>query len=220
MEKHGEPLNARDRIKHAALKLFAERGIDGVSVREITRLAGQKNQGSLNYYFGLKENLVRELVVDGAKIMDIRRNQALDQLEASGVPLSVRQITDILVFPATGVTAPGSVEGEDYNRFLFLLELSHRRVFMEALDDQWNSGYQRCLDHLRRLMPPMTEAEKNQRFIFIGAYLGSVLAKREHALTGPRPGIWTAEDTLNHFSQTIVAILTAPATMQVSDMAR
>jgi hypothetical protein len=47
---------------------------------------------------------------------------------------------------------------------------------------RWNSGFLRCLDHLRRLMPEMPAALKNQRFVFMGAYLGGVLAAREAQL--------------------------------------
>ena len=72
---------ARDQIKLAARRLFAERGVDGVSTREIVKAAGQKNQGSLNYYFGTKEELVRELVVDGAKLIDEFSRGRLDQTQ-------------------------------------------------------------------------------------------------------------------------------------------
>ena len=63
-----EAPGAREQIKLAARRLFAIRGIDGVSVREIVEAAEQKNHGSLAYYFGTKEALVRELVADGAKL--------------------------------------------------------------------------------------------------------------------------------------------------------
>jgi AcrR family transcriptional regulator len=43
-----------------------------VSVRDIVLAAGQRNSGSLRYYFGTKEDLARELVADGAKLIDKR----------------------------------------------------------------------------------------------------------------------------------------------------
>jgi AcrR family transcriptional regulator len=64
--------STRDLLKLAARRLFAHRGLDGVSVRDIVLAAGQRNSGSLHYYFGTKENLARELVADGAKLIDSR----------------------------------------------------------------------------------------------------------------------------------------------------
>ena len=60
----------REGLKSAARKLFAERGFDGVTVRDIIQAAGQRNGASLYYHFRTKEALVLELVVDGAKLID------------------------------------------------------------------------------------------------------------------------------------------------------
>ena len=204
--------NAREQIKLAARRLFALRGIDGVSVREIVEAAAQKNHGSLSYYFGTKEALVRELVADGAKLIDERRNAFLDALEAKGGPCFVREVVEALVYPSIGLAGAHENEEDTYTRFIVHLGMSHRELFMDALEKRWNSGYLRALEHLRRLMPDMPAAAKNQRFVFMGAYLGSVLAMREAALTDPsRPHpTWSSEDTLPHLVQTMTVMLEAP----------
>jgi hypothetical protein len=83
---------------------------------------------------------------------------------------------------------------------------------MDALDGRWNAGYLRCLDHLRRLMPDMPAAKKNQRFIFLGTTLGALLSAREAELADrsrPHP-MWGSDATLAHAAQTIAAMLEAP----------
>lgn len=51
-----EDLTARARIRDAAIGLFAERGVDGTTVRDITRAAGV-SPGLLRHHFGSKEDL-------------------------------------------------------------------------------------------------------------------------------------------------------------------
>jgi AcrR family transcriptional regulator len=57
-------MSTREKIKEEALKLFAERGFDGVSVRDIAR-AADANVSAVSYHFGGKEELLREVVSDG-----------------------------------------------------------------------------------------------------------------------------------------------------------
>ena len=197
-------------IKSIALRLFAERGVDGVTVREIAATAGQKNHGAVGYYFGTKEALVREIVADGARIIDERRNTLLDRIDADGGPRSVREIVDVIIFPSL---EPFNDNGDDcYMRFTVMLNMTHRDLFVSAVDNLWNRGYQRCLSHLRRLMPPMSAAKKNQRLMFLGSYIAMMLAMRQTALsdTTRAHSTWPSEATLRHLAHTASAIIEAP----------
>ena len=46
------------RLIETAERLFAERGVNGVSLREIGAEAGQRNTGAVRYHLGSKEQLV------------------------------------------------------------------------------------------------------------------------------------------------------------------
>ncbi len=203
---------AAEHMKRVARRLFAERGVDGVTVRDIAEAAGQRNHGAVSYHFGSKETLVREIIRDGAILIDERRNAALDAREADGGPATISEVVDILVYTATAMDE--SAVGEDsYIRFVTMLGMTHRELFLSALEGRWNSGYLRCLDHLRRLMPAdMPSAMKNQRFVFMGAYLSSILSLREAALTDTSRAhpIWQSEQTLRHFASTLTALIEAP----------
>jgi AcrR family transcriptional regulator len=54
--------STKDQIFHAAVKVFAQRGYRGATVREICSLAGAANINSINYYFGGKENLYKDIL--------------------------------------------------------------------------------------------------------------------------------------------------------------
>ncbi len=123
--------DAVDALKQAAMKLFAERGVDGVTVREIAAAAGQRNHGAVGYHFGSKADLIRTLIVDGAELINRRRNSMLDALEASGAPVSLEEVIGVMVFPSIDLTAEG--EEECYNRFIVLFSMAHRAQFLEAL---------------------------------------------------------------------------------------
>jgi AcrR family transcriptional regulator len=197
-------------IKMIALRLFAERGVDGVTVREIAAAAGQKNHGAVGYYFGTKEALVREIVADGAKVIDDRRNALLDEMEASGGPTTMREMVDAIIYPSLDPFDEG--ERDCYMRFTVILHTTHMELFTSAIGNQWNKGYQRCLAHLRRLMPAMPAHIKNQRLLFLGSYLAMVMALRQTALsdTTRAHSTWPAAETLRHLSLTATAMLAAP----------
>src|SRR5215469_6327642 len=55
-ERSAEDLTARARIRDAALALFAERGMDGTTIRDIARAAGVSG-GLVRHHFGSKEDL-------------------------------------------------------------------------------------------------------------------------------------------------------------------
>lgn len=202
---------AAAQLMRAACRLFAERGVDGVTVRDIAEAAGQKNHGAVTYHFGSKEALIRAVLLEGAAVIDERRNAWLDEMEARGGPQRVREVVEVLIRASVDLAGPGGAD--DYNRFVVLLSLSHRDLFLQTLGGRWNSGYLRCLAHLRRLMPPMSAAMQNQRFVFMGAYLGGVLAARDAQLADTTRGhpTWRAERTLAHFVATMTALLEAPA---------
>lgn len=199
-----------EHIKHVALRLFAEHGIDGVTVRDIAKAAGQRNHGAVGYHFGTKDALVREIIIDGARIIDERRQRKLDELEAAGDPVTVRQILEVMVYPSLQLS--GDDEDDCYLRFTVVLNMTHRELFTSAIGNQWNRGYQRCLSHLRRLMPAMPAAIKNQRMIFVGGYIAMVLALRQTALsdTTRTHSTWPSSETLRHIVLTASAIIEAP----------
>ncbi|NIJ41882.1 AcrR family transcriptional regulator [Parvibaculum indicum] len=203
---------AAQHLKQIACRLFAERGVDGVTVREIAEAAGQKNHAAVGYHFGSKEALIREIVLDGAILIDEYRNALLDALEAQGGPSTVREVVEVLIRSSVRALEGSQLENS-YNRFVTMLGMTHRDFFMETLDGKWNSGYLRCLDHLRRLETTLTPSALNQRFVFMGAYLGSVISAREAALSDAsrQHPTWSADETLTHLAVTLTALLEAPA---------
>lgn len=57
-----ENIDSRSRLLDAAEILFADKGYNGISTRDIAALA-KVNLGSIPYYFGTKENLLKEVLM-------------------------------------------------------------------------------------------------------------------------------------------------------------
>ena len=88
----------RDRILEAAGQLFAERGFESTTVRDICQAAGA-NVAAVNYYFGDKERLYVEAVVrahkwrlDQAQLPDWNENTTARQKLADFIETFFRRV--------------------------------------------------------------------------------------------------------------------------------
>lgn len=196
----------RGELKRAARRLFAERGIAAVGMRDILDAAGQRNAAAVHYYFGGKDELLRELVIDGARTTEARRREMVDALEAEGVTLD--GIVRALIVPS--IELPGEWgEGETYLRFIGHLQAERRQLFREAAVND-SPAYGRCYDHVRALMPHLPLAVVNQRLLFAGLAMQAILEAREAALDGADAHdhpYWTREGALDAIVDAVKAIL-------------
>ena len=95
------PTDTKDQILDTAERLFAESGIDAVSLRTITAEASV-NLAAIHYHFGSKEALVKE--VFGRRVIPLNRQRLalLDEAEARAGdgPLAVEDVLRALFAPA------------------------------------------------------------------------------------------------------------------------
>jgi AcrR family transcriptional regulator len=88
----------RARLVATAERLFAERGIDSVSLAEINRAAGQRNRSALQYHFGNREGLVHAILDKHTPGIDQRRHAMLDELLPADEP-DLHSLIEALVLP-------------------------------------------------------------------------------------------------------------------------
>jgi len=82
--------DTRQKLLEAARALFAERGVESVSLREIARAAGQANVNAPQYHFGDRETLLAEVVDPHHREVDARRHALLDEIDAGRGPRADR----------------------------------------------------------------------------------------------------------------------------------
>jgi AcrR family transcriptional regulator len=201
--------DTKAQLKAAAQLLFARYGVNAVTVQQIVNAAGQRNNAALHYHFGDKDELIRQLVVDGAKVLDQRRREMLNALEIRGRPPSVRDILVVLVMPVFELSNDARWAG--YVRFTSNLQSTNRAMLRPALNSKWNGGYVACLAHLKALLPAIPEPLIDQRLSILGIYANAILSAREAALDTPtarQARFWQRRYTLENILDTLEATIT------------
>ncbi len=95
------PAETRQRIVETAEKLFALRGIEAVSIRDITQAAGV-NLAAINYHFGTKYGLAAEVFKQCINPLNVQRLVLLDDVEArsSDKPPKLEAVLEAMIRPA------------------------------------------------------------------------------------------------------------------------
>ncbi len=88
----------RQRIVDAAERLFAEHGIDNVTLLDIARSAQQKNRGALQYHFGDKSGLINAVLDKHGDQISRRRKPLVDALIARVEP-TLKDLVEAYVLP-------------------------------------------------------------------------------------------------------------------------
>src|SRR5215470_4653803 len=97
-ERSAEDLTARARIRDAALRLFAERGVGTATIRDIAKAAGVSG-GLVRHHFGSKDGL--RAACDSyalEQILRIKEQMVLDGQMASAGFLSAAHPTILLIY--------------------------------------------------------------------------------------------------------------------------
>ncbi|MET7398698.1 helix-turn-helix domain-containing protein [Dactylosporangium sp. NPDC005572] len=169
-----EDLTARARIRDAAIRLFAERGMDGTTVRDITQAAGV-SPGLLRHHFGSKEALREECdtyVLD--RMIEIKQELVFDGKLANPAALPSIHPTILLYYKyVTQALLDGS--------------RSAASMFddMVALTEQW----------IAKNAPDVSEDHRAYAAVMVGMQSG-MLAMHNHVSRALGVDVFTAEGHL------------------------
>jgi AcrR family transcriptional regulator len=87
---------------------MAERGIEGVSLNEINRAAGQRNTAALHYHFGGREGLLRAIMRRHGTWLRARHDELYAEVIGSGRERDVRGLVEVIVLPVAEYIGRGS----------------------------------------------------------------------------------------------------------------
>ena len=134
-----------------AERLFAQKGIDGVSMREIVRESGQSNLSAAHYHFGSREALVAALLTRRTRTINALRHKRLDALEADGLAGDVHAIVKATVMAIAEVVKTTDW-GPNYVRVVAQVILNSQSQVMDLVDPDNLSGLVRSNKMFRQVL--------------------------------------------------------------------
>jgi AcrR family transcriptional regulator len=200
----------RQRLIIAAKRLFAARGFEAVTVRDVLTEAGEKNGASISYYFGSREGLIYEITAELFSFLDARWSAGLEELDRLGRPATVRELITVAVRTSAELDA----EGEEPTASRLSEALSHQRhhVIQQVMKAQKLTAWDRMLMRISQNLPEIPGPIMRQRLIFLTRYLSSVFALYESARVSgserQRAALVTAYD-LGNVIDTAVGLVSA-----------
>mgnify|MGYP003583461819 FL=1 len=204
-----------DVLLKTAQRLFAERGIDGVSMREIAREAGQRNNSALHYHFGSKEALIEAILHNGMAEVNALRNDYIDQLFNAGRHLELRALVEAIVWPLAARLVGG--RGDTYNRFLAAAQMHPDVDLAASTREEEDRGFRRIFEQLQLALPDMPELLLRQRYLANVSFIMFSLADYERMGTrrSKRQRGFDLQRAIENLIDMVAGALGAPVSQQV-----
>lgn len=174
------PRNAkatRERILDAAEELFAKRGFDGVTVRQIMSGAGA-DVALAYYHFKSKRDLFDAVLLRRAKTLNEMRLAALEEVEKRhpNDPPSIEEIIGAFTHPLLDVLAKEPEEWRDY--MALIAQINNSPEWGGALMTRYfDPLVKRFLDALRRALPDCREEDLFWSYHFLSGALTLTFAE-------------------------------------------
>lgn len=199
------------RLILAAEKLFAERGIEAVSLREINIAAGQKNSGATHYHFGSKDGLIEAIFRYRHAGTYERRRELANRIVADDAAADVRRLVEALVLPLAEQFS-GSTGGSRYVRFLQQVHAEPRTRGFERFVGKVDEAQIRVERMLRRALAHVPKRLLDERLRLMADHIIHAFAARERERERARAahGAWSSTLFANNLIDTWVGALGAP----------
>ncbi len=159
----------RRALLDAAERLFAENGLEGASVRDITK-AARANLGAINYHFGTKDGLIMAVFTRRLKPLNDRRLALLDAVEATGSSdqtLPLEGVLDAFLRPMVDQQADEIENSQAFIRLLCRCFQERNPLLESLVYEQFGEIVQRINTALLRAVPGLPEEEVFWRVSFL-----------------------------------------------------
>jgi AcrR family transcriptional regulator len=207
-------LDSRTKMIIVAEALFAKEGIDGVSLRQVAAMAGQKNHHAVQYHFGTRQGLVQAIFDYRMEQMDRHRLDMLDTASAEGRLEDQRTIADIIFKPQLSVIK--DLGDTSYANFLCQYLLRNSDAEFGRFGGNLPEGLSRVMGLLREQLHFLNDSAAQRRLISACFMFLNLLAVYTRDLESGRASEDFA-DALEDTMRQIVAALYLPVSGSLSE---
>ncbi len=170
--------HTRRQLIAAAERLFAESGIDAVSMRQINVAAGQKNSSAAHYHFGSKDALILSIYRSRMAAVNELRIARLEAIKADNRQTDVRALVEAIVQPIVD-EIDADASGQHYIRFM-AQAMGHPQLdLIELWQQEHSGGLAETIGLLREALPDIPRPLLGQRFGLAFEQIIHSLADRE-----------------------------------------
>jgi len=192
MAEHSEGTQGTpDRILRSAEILFAERGFEMVSLRDITGSAGA-NVAAVNYHFGSKDKLIDAVVTKHVTPINEARLQRLDELEKKHLdrPVPVDEILTAFLSPVLNHITSGEMSEDLFKKFMGRLIGERGYQLPEDVRPLFGVMASRFAMALRKSVPHLSEEAALWRMHFSFGVMSNTLTHGDtlRQISGGRAG--------------------------------
>lgn len=177
----------RERVLEVAERLFAERGLDAVSVRDITA-AAEANLGAINYHFGTKDRLIEAVFERRLVPMTETRLRALDAVEkaAGNRPPDLELVLEAVFRPVVEEATDPKRGGATFGTLMARCFVDPNPAMAKVMHRHFHPVIKRCDGALLRAMPHLTPEDVFWRMHLLMGGLHQSLLMLGHR---PPPGL-------------------------------
>ncbi len=166
-------MDTKDLILDAGELLFSENGVDGVSLRTLTRAAGV-NLASVHYHFGSKEEVARAVFRRRIRLVNGERIELLNEIERTG-SASVEEILAALFGPVLRL-AQVPDQGPRFVRLCARFYTEPGQYLESTFKEEFSEVLARFQSALGRALPDLSPVELRRRMHFaIGVMVHTML---------------------------------------------
>ncbi len=167
---------SREKLIQSAERQFAERGFNGVSVRDIADSAGV-NSALVGYYFRSKQGLLSEVYTRHCQPLNQERKRLLHQFQEATGSISLEQILEAFLRPSLEVTIDNRGRS-NFMRLRAILSAENSALLDELTEQNFDQSSRIFVDALLACLPHLTPDDVLWRFHFL---LGAIY----YTATGP-----------------------------------
>lgn len=200
-------------LMDAAEKLIAGKGVENVSIRDIVRTAGQKNESALQYHFGNLSGLISTLRRRrNMEVHELRMTLIAQTLSRTGTP-TLREVCELMVAPPFELARSSAGFRRHIKAFGHEITLADASA-LDIANRTGGDSTQKLGQLLRDALPHLDESAYRQRMDGALRFVSAAMvnqARQRNAFSGPEGRVF-----YSGLIDALVGLLNAPESAETS----